>query len=74
MIGKATVGNALVFRDLSNAEGIRSKALAARSGAWEGETNTWTVFRSIRSTFTTSSSIMNFVGYALISCGKDLYK
>ena len=44
MIGKATVGNALAFRDLSNAEGIRSKAPAARSGACGGETNTWTVY------------------------------
>ena len=37
MIGKATVGSALVFRDLLNAEGIRSKALTVRSGAWGGK-------------------------------------
>ena len=31
---KTTAVNALVFRDLLNAEGIRSKALTVRSGAW----------------------------------------
>ena len=45
LIGKQTVGNALVFRDLLNAEGIGSKALTVCSGAWEGgETSTWTVY------------------------------
>ena len=42
MIGKQTVVNALVFRDLFNAEGIRSKALTVCSGAWGGS-STWTV-------------------------------
>ena len=35
-MGKRTAGNALVFRDLLNAEGIRSKALMVCSGAWGG--------------------------------------
>ena len=36
VIGTQTAGNALVFRDLLNAEGIRSKALTVCSGAWGG--------------------------------------
>ena len=43
VIGKQSAGNALVFRDLLNAEGIRSKALAVCSVA-RRETNSWTVF------------------------------
>ena len=42
-MGKQTAGNALLFRDPLNAEGIRSKAITVCSGAWGGETNTWTV-------------------------------
>ena len=36
VMGKKTTGNALLFRDLLNAEGIRSKALTVCSGAWGG--------------------------------------
>ena len=36
-MGKKTTGNALLFRDLLNAEGIRSKALTVCSGAWGGK-------------------------------------
>ena len=41
-MGKQTAGNALVFRDLLDVEGIRSKVLTVCSGAWG--TSTWTVY------------------------------